>query len=198
MRRLVAVLVVALLAFSLAGCGGGGEETPPAEQAPAETPAAPPASTGQPVENPIADRSAVESPTFEPFPTGEVVPSTIASRVAEGQPMLLMFVDGSQKDTDELRGQVDAAIKKNQGVVDLVTYDLGKYAAVDASGNVVVSASSLTKDEDAKQAVLLAHELGVNFTPYILIVDDQGYIIFRNRGYIDSALLDRQLLRTAE
>ena len=34
----------------------------------------------------------------------------------------------------------------------------------------------------------LARELGVDFTSFIVITDDQGYIIYKSRGFIDSEL----------
>jgi hypothetical protein len=37
--------------------------------------------------------------------------------------------------------------------------------------------------------------LNVDHVPYIIIVDDQGYEVFRHRGFIDSELLERQVQR---
>lgn len=197
MRRLVVALIVVCMSISLVACGGGAEEPPPAPEGEAAepAPAAPPAAANP---NPIADRSAEESNTFEPFPTGEDIPESVVDRIAEKQPMLMLFVDESQKDTNDLRDEVAIVVKDNRGRVDLLTYDVGKYSDVTKGGTVVIDAAKLEKDPKAQESVMLARAVGVTFTPYILIVDDQGYIIYRHSGYVDSELLERQVLRVTD
>lgn len=188
MRRLVVALIVALLVPMLVGCGGGGGggegAAPVAPGAGASTPA-----TATPVTE-IPDRSATESATvFEQFPSGDDVPSALAEKLEVGQPTVILFVDGSQKVTDEVRSAVDKALKKNSGVVDLVLFDLGKYASADADGIVVVDADGLEEDTDAALAVSLARKLGVGGLPYIMMTDDQGFLVFRHRGLVDEDYL---------
>jgi hypothetical protein len=185
------------MALSLVACGGGAEEPPaPEGEAAAPPPVAAPPAAADP--NPIADRSAEESDTFEPFPSGEDIPEPVADRIVEKQPMLMLFVDESQKDTNDVRDEVAVVVKNNRGRIDLLTYDVGKYSNVTKGGTVEVDAAKLDKDPKAQESVMLARAVGVTFTPYILIVDDQGYIIYRHSGYVDSELLERQVLRVTD
>lgn len=193
MRRLVAALIVVLLALSLAGCGGGGEE--PTAQPTTAPPAAPPTPTSQDVQ-PIPDRSQGASETFEPFRLQSPPPAAVAERLRTRQAMLLFFYDSSQQVTDDLRDQIDDVVAENRGLIDLIAYDLGKYASVDASGVVKID-PRLEKDQNAQQAARFAREVGVDHLPYTVIVDDQGYRIFSARGFIDAQLLERQVQRAS-
>ncbi len=186
MRGFVVALVAVSMLFVLTGCGGGGgEETvtetpPPAEAAP------PPPAEG----SPITDRSKPESATvFEEFPKGSQLPTAVAENLEVGQPMLILFVDGSQKVTNEVRSAVDAAVKKYTGVVDLIVYDLSKYASTDASGQVNVDGTGLTEDPKNALATSLARELKVSGRPYIVMTDDQSFVVFRHRGLVDTDFL---------
>lgn len=182
----LAPLALALSMTVLAGCGGGQVEQPGAT-APAEQPTA---ATELPPVAELPDRSRPEtSVVFEPFPTGGAVPEALAAKIEAGQPTLILFVDGAQKVTDEVRAAADRALKDYTGAVDLVLFDLGKYVSLDASGLAVAKESELKKDENASRAVTLARTLGVNGLPYIVMTDDQGYIVFRHRGLVDAPYL---------
>lgn len=191
-RRLVVAALVALLAFSLVGCGGGEEEAAP----PPETPAA---EAPAPAELTIADRSLEESAVFEPFPAGDFVPDEVQARLdaKPKQPMILFFYDDAQLETDDARAEIVAVRDDNSGAVDLLEYNLGKYTSINESGVVSVD-DALAEDEKGKQVVTLARELGVNFTPFVVVVDDQGYVIYKWRGYIDAEMLGRQVARTKD
>lgn len=189
MRRLVAALVVVTVAISLAGCGGGGEEEAATGQPAAATAGQPVAAAPQVVTE-IPDRSAPESATvFEPFPEGSSVPTAVADKLEARQPMLILFVNGSMKVTNEVRSAVDGAIKENSGVVDLVLFDLGKYTGNDQYGQPVVDVNALQDDQNAAKGVLLAKALKVSGLPYIVMVDDQGFVVFRHRGLVDEEYL---------
>ncbi len=194
MRRLVVALFVVALALALAGCGGGGEDT---ATTPAPAPAPAPVAV-KPADGGIADRSAQPTDTFEPFPATPGIPAGVQKALDTGQPMLLLFTNGSVTGADDLKGQVDKVVADNRGLIDLFTYDMSKYTSFDANGQVVVDEAKLTADTNAQEAVTLARALKVNFTPYIVIVDDQGQVIFRWRGFIDSAMLERQVGRVSE
>jgi len=196
MRRFVVLVLVAVLAFTLVGCGGGAEEEPAAEQ-PAAAPVAPPV---QPAGDDavIADRSAEETDTFEIFPTGEAVPAALAKKVADKQPTIILFVDGAQKDTNDIKKEVNAVMKSSQGLADLFTYDLGKFASVAKDGTIKVDEAGLKGDPNAAAAVGLARTLGVGFTPFVVVTDDQGYIVFKHRGFIDRDLLEAQVQRVSD
>lgn len=197
MRRLVAVIVVAAVAVSIAGCGGGGGDAAPAEGSTTASSAAPPPVA--PGIETIADRSNSEDATvFEKFPTGDSVPATLAKKIADKEPTLILFVDGAQNVTNEVRAAVDSAIKANSGVVQLVLFDLGEYAGVDTSGNAIVDATGLDKDEPAAQAVELAAQLKVTSLPYIVMTDDQGFVVFRHRGLVDDDFLKMHMERLTD
>lgn len=190
-RRLVVAACVALMALTLVGCGGGEEPAPTTTTAPPPPPSAAPVATN------IADRSREESAVFAPLPTGDFLPAEVAQRLqaVPKQPMILFFYDDAQLETDDARKEVVAARDANRGAIDLIEYNLGEYTSVDASGVVTVD-TALDEDEPGQQAVRLAREIGVNYTPYGVIIDDQGYMIFRWRGYIDAQILEEQVART--
>jgi len=197
MRRLVVALIAVVMVVFLAGCGGGGEEEP----APAETEEAPaaaaPAAAGE--LDPVPDRSRPETAVvFEPFPEGDSLPKPVTDRIADRQPMAILFVDGSQLVTDEVREALDDAIEANSGAVDLVVYDIGKYVSIDSSGIAVVDAEGLGKDSKASQAAVLAAALKVTVAPYIILTDDQGYVVFRHRGLVDREQLEMQMERLVD
>lgn len=198
MRRLVVLGIVAMLALTLTGCGGGGNQAAqPAQGEGAGAEGAAPAAPVAPAGPSVTDRSIPESRTFEPFPTGEFIPKDVSDRIAEKQPMLLFFYDASQKATNDQRGQIDTVLNGNRGLVDLVAYDIGKYSSVDGSGTASTQPAIL-KDKSIGDAVLLARALKVTYTPYIVIVDQQGYVTFRQRGPIDAGLLEPEVLRAAK
>lgn len=197
MRRLVVPLFVALLAFALVGCGGGEE---PAAETPATTP--PPAAPSAAVSAADLENITLSSESQEfsvpqfPFPEGEFVNADIQKRLDEKRPMIIFFIDAEQQETDDLRKEVDQVMKKNAGMIDLIIYDLGKYTSVGGVGNISVDESTLTSDKAAARVYTLADKLGVTSAPAVVVVDDQGFVIWRHRGLFESALLDRQVVRT--
>ncbi len=192
MRRLVVALIIAMLALTLVGCGGGGEEAAaPAEPAAAAPAAAPPAST---VGQEITGISDNEPDIFAPFPTGSSIATDVAERIADKQPTLIYFYDSGQYTAAQNRDAIDSVLDDNRGLVDLVAYDIGKYMAIDASGTITVD-PEFAQDSNAQVAVQMARALGVSFTPYIVLTDTQGYIIWKHRGLADKAFLEREVQR---
>lgn len=202
MRRPVVALFVAMFVLSLAGCGGsdsGGSTsaTSTATPAPAAVPAAGGSTTGGlPA---IPNKSENETTTFAPFPTGSTVPTDLAQKITvEKQPTLIYFYDSTQQTSREVRTIIDTVRNENRGMVDLVAYDIGSYVTTNPDGSITVD-DAMAKDAAAKSAVELARDpaIHVTFTPFIVITDGQGYIIFKNRGLIDRAFLEREVLRAA-
>lgn len=191
MRRLVAVIVVALFALSLAGCGGGGGGDAATETSPTA------GAAGTPAES-TATSSSTEvtvGPVFEPFPVDKMTPPEITRRLDARQPMLIFFVDPNQNETDIARDQIEEVISKNGDLVDLVEYDVTKYSSVDSSGAITIDSSELASDTPNQQALSLAKALKIASTPYMILVDDQGYVIYRFRGFLDPDMLERQFQR---
>jgi hypothetical protein len=200
MRRLVAALIVPALAFSLVACSGGDAAQPatpaPANSAAGAAAAAAGAATTLPA---IGNRSENETTTFVPFPTGSTVPPDLMYKVTvEKQPTLIYFYDSTQNASKEVRKIIDAVRAENRGLVDLVSYDIGKYMTVAADGSVSVD-QSMAKDTNAKKTVLFARDpaIAVTFTPFIVLTDGQGYIIYKHRGLVDRKLLEREVLRAS-
>jgi predicted small lipoprotein YifL len=183
MRRIVAALVIAALASVLVGCGGGGGAVEPADAPPADTPVAPPAVPAEPEY--VTDRSLNESDTppapFPSFATTET-PAVLADKIAAGRAMLIFFYDPAQQVTGTLRPEVDAVMEEYRGLVDLVTFDVGGSADSDTT----------------KSAVVYASELGVNSTPYVIVVDKGGFITWRWKGYVDRAYIKREVERASK
>jgi len=199
MRRLVAALIALLLVLTLVGCGGGEEpaDTAATDEAAAPAPA-PPAAADDGAVSPIVDRSDLSEEMFEPMPNGEGVPQSVTDRLADGKAMLLLFYNSDQDVTNDLRKQVDMVAEDNTGMIDLLTYNLGKSAEVDDSGKVVVDEEELTDDPKGQEAVSFARLLEIDHVPTLIVVDEQGYQIFKSRGFIDAELLERQVERAAQ
>lgn len=198
MRRLVAAIVVLAVALSLAGCGGG--STPPATSTAAPTVAAPVAAPGSSSSlPPVNDRSVNETTTFAPFPTGDTIPADLKQKITvEHQPTILFFYDSTQQSSKEVRTIIDTVRADNRGLVDLVAYDIGRYMTVNPDGSVTV-AEDLMKDTGAVAAIKLARNPAINvtFTPLIVLTDGQGYIVYKHRGLVDKAFLEREMLRAS-
>lgn len=184
MRKLVVALVVAGLAFTLAGCGGGGGEAAEPATPAAPTPPAPAAPTVS------DDRSPVEtSPTVPPvaFPStlSTPLPDAVQKKLDAGRPMLMFFFDTAELETKAERAEIDAVLGEYRGLIDLVTFDVSSKSGAPAS-------------DAAKAAVSLANDLGIKGTPYIVVVDGNGFITWRWLGFVDRALIDREVLRATD
>lgn len=196
MRRIVVALFVLVLAFSLAGCGGGDEQpAAPAEGAVVDPAAAPVAVDPSAMMDYSDPASAV---TFELFPPGLESPEELGADIAAKRPTLILFVDGSQKVTNEVRAAVDGAMSANRGVANLHVYDLGKFTTVDGSGTVLVDAEGLDTNTDLGRAAMMARDLEVKTLPYLIMTDDQGYIVSRRQGLVDAAFLEMHMERLTE
>jgi hypothetical protein len=196
MRRTVAVLIVALLALTLVACGGG-----TSEEEPVTTPDTGEAAPPPPVEDEAPDLSPLEEQVYKPFPVDSElgVPAAIQSRLDAGQPMIIVFYDDSQKTTDDQEDIIRSVTETYRGLIDVVSFNLGAYVTQDAQGAITVQAG-LSEDETAKQVARLidADHLDVRFTPFLVIVDDQGYVTWRHRGISDDKTLEREVLRVTE
>lgn len=194
MRRIVAVLMVALLAVALVACGGTSEEPDLIPDDGEVAPAPPPA------EEPV-DLSPLEEQVYEPFPVNpEVgVPSAIQSRLDAGQPMILVFIDESQKTTDDQNEIVRSVTDTYRGLIDVVSFNVGAWTTHDATGKITVN-PDVSEDETARQITRLidADHLDVRFTPFLVIVDEFGYVTWRHRGISDDKTLEREVLRVTE
>jgi hypothetical protein len=191
MRRLVVALTAVALVLTLAGCGGGQPATPAqtAGTAP-EAVAAAPAEAG-----PVA-LSPKEPPVFSEFPTGTAVPKRVQELIDAKQPTLIYFYDSSQATSERTRKMINTVIAKNRGLVELVTFDVGKYVSGDAAKPVTVS-KKFAKDTKYQQSVELAKALGVSSTPFIVLTDGQGLIIWKYRGLADKDFIEREILRAS-
>lgn len=203
MRRLVVAVFAAVIVLCLAGCGGGTssstETTATATPAPAAAAPAPGTAGASTTLPDLTDRSANETETFTPFPTGADVPDVLKQKVTvDKQPTLIYFYDSGQKTSTEVRTIIDTVRNRNRGLVDLVAYDLSKYVTANLDGSVNVD-PSLAADDAQKQVVMFARDpaIAVAFTPFIVLTDGQGYIIYKHSGLVDEAFLEREVLRAS-
>ncbi len=183
MRRIIVAVLAVGLALSVTGCGGGADEATTTE-----TPAAPAPAAAAVVEVPtVTDRSPVESGAPEPFPSleGTTVPETVLSKLESGRPLLIFFYDKNELETKAQRAEVDAVLTEYRGLIALVTFDIG------ATKNGFAT-------DAAKQAVALANGLRVTSTPYIIVVDGNGFITWRWLGYVDREIINKEVLRATE
>ena len=182
MRRIVAVMALVAVAFSVVACGGGGAETT------ATTTSSTPAKA--PVKKPTAaaptDKSPKQVVTNEQFPTDPTsVPTSVLDRLKAKQPMLVYFYDSSDAVTNDERAQIDEVMEDYRGLIDLVAYDV----------RTGPTSATTPTDPALKKAMELAGLLKVTYQPYVLFVDKYGRITGRFSGFVDSKLLEREVLR---
>lgn len=193
MRRLVVALIAAAFVLTLFGCGGGGEEAAAPAEAPVTAEPAPAAAPAAPAAVPLSEN---EPPIFEPFPSASAIPTEVAKLIDAKQPTLIYFYDPSQNSSKETRKIIDSVLEKNRGLVDLVAYDIGRYVSSDAAKPVTIDEDY--KDDPKYQAAInLARVLNVSYTPYIVLTDSQGYIIWKFKGLAEKDFLEREVLRAS-
>jgi hypothetical protein len=186
MRRAAAALALVLVAVSLVACGGDTAATNAASSTAPGGLTAPPGVTAVV----SADtKSPTETVNNEPFPTApDAVPVVVLDLLTSKQPILLFFYDSTQLITSEQREEVDAVVAKYRGLISMVAYDIrSEYVSTEASADVEV-----------KKALDLAGLLGVKHTPYVLLVDRYGRVTGRFAGYVDRALIEREVLRATD
>jgi len=196
MSRIIVVALLILSTLLFFGCAPAEE---PAEDAAAPAPVEAPA-PGAVVGEDANALSPQPQQVFEPFPTDEtLVPEAILDRLETQQPMLLFFHDPAQRVTDDQRQQIEAVIDDYRGVIDLVSFDIGKYVKTDDSGRIELR-PGITEDPSAdKVARLLSSDnLNVTFTPYLIFIDGQGHITHRFRGFVDEKIIEREIMRATE
>lgn len=191
MRRLVAALAALVLILALAGCGGGGSSSSSTSSTDSSSSssqaAAAPAPSGE-AGSYSSDKSPTETVDFAPLPANKsLTPTSVAEALRNGEPMLILFFDSKQKVTDDQRAEVDAVVKKYRGMIQLLAFDLAK-------GRTTKGA----KDDESQKAALMAGELKVGYTPYIVIVDKNGLQVARFSGFVDRQTLEREVLRATD
>lgn len=192
MRRIVVALIAATFAFSLVGCSSSTPE--PAATEPVAAPeavVAPAATTGA-----VTVMSDQEQDVFEAFPDDPSVPADVKADIEAKQPMVLFFYDTSQYSSKENRKIIDKVMSSNRGLVDLFTFNLGSHFSGDASKPVEVD-KEFANDAEYQSHVELARLLGVTSTPFIVVTDNQGYVTWKFRGFVDRDVLERQVLRAS-
>ncbi len=205
MRRLVAALIAAMLvagAVTLTGCGGGEEESPPPP--PGET--SPGSDASESGDQESAPASAVEATgaastadTKAPldltgirFPDDpDKVPEEILVRLDADQPMLVYFYSTDELVEDDLSSEVESVVAEYRGAIDRIEFELSEDSMFTGGGE---SAVPIDEDTPMGRMYLLADTLNIRETPVILIVDQDGVITYSNLGYVDSAILEREVL----
>jgi hypothetical protein len=192
MRRVVTMLILVMVAMSLAACGGSPSttDTTGAAGTPAGVPAAPAPTAVAASSGDILSPTANIKPG-QMFPTDKtVVPTNVLTQLTAKRPLLVLWLDSSTKVAADQRREVNAAIKKYKGTITLV--------ALDYTAGLASSGTSATLDPETQKVELLASALEINTTPYILFVDRFGRITYRFAGFTDRVLLGREILRATE
>lgn len=188
MRRVVTVLMIVTVASVLAACSS-------APTATSTTPAVVPVT--QPVNVVSTTSGTGSSDTYSPTQTvnpgdklstdAAVVPASVLANVAAKKPMLIFWSDPTTKVTTDQIKEIDAALSKFSGMIQLVSLD---YTAGLASPS-----TSSTIDPETQKVELFASSLNVTTTPFIVLVDQYGRITYKFAGIVDRTLLRREVLR---
>jgi len=193
MRRLVAALVILMVAASLAACGGSGSG------AGAAAPAAPAASAPASVEASTPVSSDTNSPTqtvqpYQQFPIDRTqVPTSVLEKLANKMPVILYWYDPTTQVSKDQRVEFNAIMPKYRGLIELESIDYTQ--ALESSGTP--SEMPVASDTTTKYA-LMTGLLKVTTTPYVIFVDRFGRITYRYAGSVDRTLLEREILRATQ
>lgn len=198
-HRFVATLsasMLLVLALTLSGCGGGDQ----AGQQPTGDTGASGGATGgatggaAPQATAPAGGATSDLSPKEPVSSGETLPlkpeatpEAVEKAVQARQPLLLFFYEGTSGVTSDQKAEVDAAVKKYRGLIDVVSYDVSLPTDTGDSAG-----------QEQQKAILFATQLNVKTTPYIIITDPDGLISARFRGFVDAQLIEREILRATQ
>jgi thioredoxin-related protein len=179
--------MIVMVASVLAACGSA----PTTSTTPAVVPAA------QPVPVVSTTSGTGSSDTYSPTQTvnpgdklstdAAVVPASVLANVAAKKPMLIFWSDPTTKVTTDQIKEIDAALRKFSGMIQLVSLD---YTAGLSSPS-----SSSTIDPETQKVELFAASLNVTTTPFIVLVDQYGRVTYKFAGIVDRTLLTREVLR---
>lgn len=190
MRRLIAAVVVALVALSLWGCS-----SPPTAQEISSTALATAPPTAQPTasataSDPLSPTEVVEP--YQQFPTkGIQLPNVVADALAAKRPMMLYWYDPSTTASKDQRAAIDAVMEDYRGLIDLIT--------IDFTAGIPTSASQATTlPAEVTKIELMTAQLKVHTTPYVMFVDRYGRITGRFAGFTDAKLLERETIRATQ
>lgn len=191
MRRVVTALALIAAAVAIAACSSApsSTSTPPASsgQAPAVTP---PAATAQTAGTDVlSPRSPIAVGTMLPTDPA-TVPSAILSQLQAHKPMLIFFYDPTTSVATDERTEINTAIKKYAGTIVL--------EAIDYTPGIPSTESSTSQDPEVAKGELLAAAVGVKMTPTVVFVDANGRVTYSFQGFVDSGLLEREVLRATE
>lgn len=191
MRRLVAALVILMVAASLAACGGTAGDTA-APAAPAATaPASADASTPVP--------SDIDSPTqtvqpYQQFPIDRSqVPTSVLEKLANKMPVVLYWYDPTTQASKDQGAEFNAIMPKYRGLIELESIDYTEaLASTGVPSELPATGATTTK------YALMTGLLKVTTTPYVMFVDRFGRITYRYAGFVDRTLLEREILRATQ
>jgi hypothetical protein len=192
MRRLVAALVILMVAASLAACGGSGAGAgAAAPAAPAATATA--ATAGTPVSSDIYSPTQTVQP-YQQFPIDRSqVPSSVLEKLANRMPVILYWFDPTTQVSKDQGAEFNAIMPKYRGLIELESIDYTQTLATTGtpSGMPAVGATST-------KYALMTGLLKVTTTPYVVFVDRFGRITYRYAGFVDRTLLEREILRATQ
>jgi hypothetical protein len=185
MRRLVAALVMATLALVLVACS---TETPVATLgSAAKSGATTPKSVSTTASPEGTDTlSPVQRADNSPLPSrSDETPDVVLTDLKNRMPMMLYFYDASQAITTRQNKENEAAVAKYRGTLDYLSFNI----------NAGLPGSGSNGDIQTNRAALMAANLQVSFTPYLVLVDSYGRVVFKSNGFMDRKLIEREILR---
>jgi len=192
MRRVVTALVLVSVAVALVACSSAGPTTTTSAPVPASGGAVVPA-TAPAAGNPTGDiLSPVPASTpVQAFPTDPAsVPQVVLDNLAAHKPMLVFFYDPGTHVSDDQRTEINAALKKYIGAIELVSFDY--------TTGVPVGSATTTLPAEIDKAERMVGLLKINTTPYIVFVNANGQITYRFAGFVDRGLIEREIMRATQ
>lgn len=186
MRRIVAALVMAALAVALVACGTD-TGTPTATEAPAVGTVVTKTTSGSTSASEGTDTlSPVQIADNSQFPNRiDETPDIVLTDLKNKMPIMLYFYDASQPITTRQNKENEAVVAKYRGTIDYLSFNI----------NAGIPGSGSSEDTQTRKAALMAANLKVSFTPYIVFVDSYGRTVFKFSGFTDRKLLEREIIR---
>ena len=149
MRRLVAALVIVMVAAVLAACGGAEPEaTTPA----ASSPAAPIAAEATEPVNPDTASPTQTVQPYQQFPADRTqVPSTVMAKLQNKSPFILYWYDATTEITADQAAEFNAIMPKYRGLIELESIDY--LQALPESGTVTPAGTPAADPPARTQAI---------------------------------------------
>lgn len=178
---LAALLIVAVMSLLVTACGGG-SPAPTSSGTASTAPPPPPSASAAP-----AAPGVSETETARPFTPTATTPKFFTDLLALKSPVVVIFYTKSAPVWADVSKEV-AAVQKRYG-------NQAEFLEIPIDNTTSMASLAASEQAKAREVTNLAEQLGVKFTPYVVIIDRATMITYTHSGYIDDKTLEQALFK---